>query len=186
MSGPPPESDDASLVAAALAGQKNGFSLLVRRHKGRVYRFVRSYVADADEAYDLTQETFAAAWSALARYDKDRSFPAWIKRIALNKCRDWARRRAVRRFFFGAESIETSPDIAAVTDPDDEALQRNLARLDEAIAALPTGLKEPLLLTAISGMSHHDAARVLNLTPKAVETRVYRAKVALSRALRDD
>lgn len=186
MSVPSPESDDASLVAAALAGQEAAFSLLVRRHKETVYRFVRSYVADADEAYDLTQEAFAAAWLALARYDKDRPFPAWIKRIALNKCRDWARRRTVRRFFFGAESIETSPDIAATTDASDEALQRNLARLDSAIAALPAGLKEPLLLTAISGMSHHDAARVLNLTTKAVETRVYRAKVALARALRDE
>lgn len=186
MSGASPESDDASLVASALAGQEAAFSMLVRRHKDRVYRFVRSYVADADEAYDLTQETFAAAWSALGRYDKDRPFPAWIKRIALNKCRDWGRRRAVRRFFFGAESIETSPDIPTATDPDDETLQRNLTRLDQAIAALPAGLKEPLLLTAISGMSHHDAARVLSLTPKAVETRVYRAKVALARALRDE
>lgn len=187
MSGSSPESDDGSLVAAALAGEQNAFSVLVRRHKEKVYRFVRSYVADADEAYDLTQEAFAAAWLALARYDKDRPFPAWIKRIALNKCRDWARRRAVRRFFFGAESIETSPDIgAAAADPNDETLQRNLTRLDSAIAALPAGLKEPLLLTAISGMSHHDAARVLNLTTKAVETRVYRAKVALARALRDE
>ena len=50
MSVPSPESDDASLVAAALAGQEAGFSLLVRRHKEKVYRFVRSYVADADEA----------------------------------------------------------------------------------------------------------------------------------------
>ncbi|MBY0563682.1 MAG: RNA polymerase sigma factor [Hyphomonadaceae bacterium] len=186
MSAPSPESDDASLVAATLAGEENAFSLLVRRHKEKVYRFVRSYVADADEAYDLAQEAFAAAWSALARYDADRPFPAWIKRIALNKCRDWARRRAVRRFFFGAESIETSPDLPATIDPDDEALQRNLSRLDQAIAALPAGLKEPLLLTAIDGMSHHDAARVLHLTPKAVETRVYRAKLALSRALRDE
>lgn len=186
MSVPSPESDDASLVAAALAGHEAAFSSLMRRHKEKVYRFVRSYVADADEAYDLTQEAFAAAWIALARYDTDRPFPAWIKRIALNKCRDWARRRAVRRFFFGAESIDTSPDIALPIDASDEALQRNLTRLDSAIASLPAGLKEPLLLTAISGMSHHDAARVLNLTTKAVETRVYRAKVALARALRDD
>lgn len=186
MSVPSPESGDASLVAAALAGEENAFSQLMRRHKEKVYRFVRSYVADADEAFDLTQEAFAAAWLALSRYDKERPFPAWIKRIALNKCRDWARRRAVRRFFFGAESIEASPDIADVADPNDETLQRNLSRLDLAIAALPAGLKEPLLLTAIGGMSHYDAARVLNLTTKAVETRVYRAKVALARALRDE
>ena len=186
MSGVSPESDDASLVAASLTGEESAFSLLMRRHKERVYRFVRAYVVDADEAYDLTQETFAAAWSALARYDGRRPFSAWIKRIALNKCRDWARRRTVRRFFFGAQSIDASPDIAATTAADDENLHHDLARLDHAIAALPASLKEPLLLTAIDGMSHIDAARVLDLTPKAVETRVYRAKIALPRALRDD
>jgi RNA polymerase sigma-70 factor (ECF subfamily) len=180
----PPERDDGALVALALAGQEQAFTALMRRHKERVYRFIRSYVADADEAYDLTQETFAAAWSALSRFDAKRPFSAWIKRIALNKCRDWARRRSVRRFFFAAASIEASPDFPAADDTDGERLELSLSRLDQAIAALPASLKEPLLLTAIGGMSHQEAANLLDLTPKAVETRIYRAKAALARALK--
>lgn len=182
----PPERDDAALVALALAGEEQAFTALMRRHKERVYRFIRSYVADADEAYDLTQETFAAAWAALSRFDAQRPFSAWVKRIALNKCRDWARRRAVRRFFFAAVSLDASPDLPTAADSGDERLERSLSRLDQAIAALPASLKEPLLLTAIGGMSHQEAANLLDLTPKAVETRVYRAKAALAQALKDE
>lgn len=156
------------------------------RHKERVYRFIRAYVADADESPDLSQETFAAAWSALARFDANRPFAAWLKRIALNKSRDWSRRRAVRRFFFAAESIDGSTETPAAADAGDEHLEADLRRLDMAIAALPPGLKEPLLLTVIDGMSHHYAAKILNLTVKAIESRVYRAKAALAHALDND
>lgn len=186
MTGGLPEDDDALLAARARAGDDQAFGDLMRRHKERVYRFIRAYVADADEAYDLTQETFAAAWGALDRFDPNRPLAAWLKRIALNKCRDWSRRRAVRRFFFAAESIDASAEAPGAADAGEERLEANLRRLDLAIAALPPGLKEPLLLTAIDGMSHQDAAKVLNLTPKAIESRVYRAKAALARALAND
>jgi RNA polymerase sigma-70 factor (ECF subfamily) len=145
-----------------------------------------SLTPEREDAALVTQETFAAAFGALSRFDRERPFAAWIKRIALNKCRDWARRRAVRRFFFAAESIDASPDLAAAAEPGDERLEQSLSRLERAIAALPASLKEPLLLTAISGMSHQEAASLLNLTPKAVETRVYRAKAALAKALKDE
>ena len=52
-----------------------------------------------------------------------------------------------------------------------------------AIAALPASLKEPLLLTAIEGLSHKEAGRLLGLSPKAVEMRVYRAKQALGQTM---
>ncbi len=88
MSFAPNESDDASLVALALQGDQRAFSALMRRHKEKLYRFIRAYVGDADEAYDLTQESFVAAWTALSRFDSKRPFHIWLRRIALNKCRD--------------------------------------------------------------------------------------------------
>src|SRR3546814_15935115 len=48
-------------------------------------------------ALDLVQEAFVAAFDALDRYDQGRPLRTWLARIAINKCRDWARRRAVRR-----------------------------------------------------------------------------------------
>ena len=179
----PDERDDAALVAAVLAGDQRAFTQLMRRHKDGLYRFIRGYVGDASEAYDLLQETFVSARHSLARFDRRRPLSVWLKRIALNKCRDWSRRRAVRQFFYKAEDIDRPGlDIEAPTTSDAER-ESKLARLDEAIAALPSGLKEPLLLSLIDDMSHHQIGEALGLTAKAVEVRIYRAKAALKQAL---
>lgn len=177
------ERDDAALVAAMLAGDQRAFTQLMRKHKDNLYRFVRGYVGDASEAYDLVQEAFVAAWHALPRYDRQRSFGIWLKRIAINKCRDWRRRRAVRAFFYKAEDIDRPGlDIAEpiLTDNDSE---NELSRLDNAIAALPSTLKEALLLSLAEDMSHRDIAETLGITAKAVEVRIYRAKRALAETL---
>lgn len=179
----PDERDDAALVAAIRAGDQRAFTHLMRRHKESLYRFVRGYVGDASEAYDLVQEAFVAAWRALARYDTKRSFGVWLKRIAINKCRDWRRRRAVRRFFYEAEDIDRpgldiAEPIAATSVREDE-----LARLDDAIAALPASLKEPLLLSLTEDLSHREIGEALGITAKAVEVRLYRAKRSLNAAL---
>jgi RNA polymerase sigma-70 factor (ECF subfamily) len=175
---------DADLATRAVKGDRDAFAKFVRRHQEGLYRFIRRYVGDADEAYDLLQETFVAAWQALARYDTSRPASTWLRRIALNKCRDWGRRRTVRRFFYRATNIETAQPaaLAAENDAPENVL---LARLDQAIADLPKQLKEPLLLTVFDGLSQQDAGAVLGITAKAVETRVYRARKLLGAALGD-
>ena len=82
---------DASLAVAARQGDQAAFAALMRRHKGWLYQFIRRYVADRDDAYDVLQESFVSAWGALSRFDPERPFEAWLRRIALNKCRDRAR-----------------------------------------------------------------------------------------------
>lgn len=182
-----PEPPDAELAASAVAGDERAFSWLMQRHKDGLYRFIRRYTGDADEAYDLLQESFTAAWSALNRYDQARPFATWLRRIALNKCRDWSRRRTVRRWLTRNEGLDSWTGQNLTTDdPSPEAVlsdQEQLTRLDQAIANLPAGLKEPLILTAIEGLSQDEAGKLLGLTAKAVEVRVYRARRALSEKL---
>lgn len=175
--------DDDALIAAALGGDNAAFSALMGRHKDALYRFVRRYVGDADESFDLVQETFVAGWSALNTFEQGRPFAVWLRRIALNKCRDWSRRRQVRRFFFGASPLEAADKMPAAPF-EDGAHQTRLAALDAAIAALPTALKEPLLLTVFEEMPQTEAATLLGISAKAVETRVYRAKQKLREALK--
>ncbi|MDP3736334.1 MAG: RNA polymerase sigma factor [Hyphomonadaceae bacterium] len=180
-----PSDSDAVLAALAVKGDRQAFNRIVQRHQEPLYQFIRRYVGDADEAYDLLQETFVSAWQAIGRYDPARSAATWLRRIALNKCRDWGRRRAVRRFFYGAASLESadSGPVAVVEGDTDEAA---LARLDRAVADLPGQLKEPLLLTAFEGLSQEAAGKALGITAKAVETRVYRARKLLTAALAAD
>jgi len=188
MSGARPDDSDAALAARAVKGDRPAFNRIVQRYQEPLYRFIRRYVGDADEAYDLLQETFVSAWQALSRYDPARPAATWLRRIALNKCRDWGRRRAVRRFFYGATSLEGSPaaaDAAASVTVDDSN-ETALTHLDRAIATLPTQLKEPLLLTAFEGLSQIAAGEALGISAKAVETRVYRARKLLAEALKAD
>ena len=183
------EAHDAALAARAIAGDERAFATLIGRHKQWLYRFIRRYVGDAEEAYDLLQETFVSAWSALRAYDAARPMSAWLRRIALNKCRDWNRRRLVRSFFYFAESLDKRTELpiaAAAESGEDAPNERELQRLDRSIAALPTSLKEPLLLTVFEGQSQREASEMLGISPKAVETRIRRAKAALARLMGED
>ena len=182
----PEDASDQVLTARAVKGEQAAFGILMGRHKGWLYRFVRRYVTDGEEAYDVLQESFASAWTALSRYDPERPFEVWLRRIALNKCRDRARKAAVRRVLFGfAGAAEHRPEVADPSPGADSAAasRQALARLEAAVASLPRGLKEPLVLTALEGLSHKEAGEILGMNAKAVETRVYRARKALAAVL---
>jgi len=176
---------DAGLAIQARNGDKRAFTLLMQHTKQPLYRFVRRYIASDDDAYDIVQESYIAAWSALKRYDEQRPFATWLRAIALNKCRDFGRRNAVRarlRILFSFLLPTEEPP----TSTEDVQKDDRLLRLDAAIAALPAFYKEPLLLTAISGLSQKDAALQLNTTVKAIEMRVRRARQKLQQELSKD
>ncbi len=173
---------DGELTALALAGHQSAYGELIRRYRDPVFRLVRGHVGDPDEALDVVQETFVAAFASVGRYDGSRPFRHWINRIALNKCRDWGRRRAVRRLFRFALPLDAASEIVDTAVTGEAAIDdaRALARVTKAIASLPANLKEPLILTAVNGLSQAEAAAVLGISEKAVEVRIYRARKALT------
>ena len=176
---------DGELVALQLGGRDAAARELMKRHREPVYRLVQSLIGDPSEALDVTQETFIAAFAALARFDQSRPFRVWLSRIAINKCRDWARRRAVRKFFTFAAPIEAADAVATQDVAVDVLLsdREELTRVRGAIAALPNALKETLLLRTVEGLSEEETAATLSISRKAVETRLYRARQTLSAAL---
>lgn len=177
----------SDLPARAAAGDRAAFSDLMRQTKAALFRFVRRYVGDEQDAWDLLQDTYAAAWINIRRYDPTRPFEAWIRTIALNKCRDWSRRRLVRRLIRSGVDL-SSPEALAVPDgaePADDRIEAvgRLSRLNDEMSRLPPHLKAPLLLTAIEGRSQSETAAILGISVKTVETRVARARRKLSDAL---
>lgn len=155
--------------------------------KADLYRFIRRYVGDEAEAHDVLQEAYASAWLAMRRYDPARPFDVWLRSIALNKCRDWSRRRSVRRVVRGVMGLD-APEATAVGEdaPMPEARlddQRRAQDLQHALSELPDALKAPLLLATLDGRSHAEVASILGITPKAVETRIARARKKLVDAL---
>lgn len=179
------DATDGELAMLARAGRQQAFRMLTERHREAIYRIVRGAIGDDDAAVDITQESFIAAFGALDHYDGNRSFRAWIARIAINKSRDWARRRRVRRAF----SLPFSPESEAVLSLDvsvDHAIHQRaeLGKARRAIASLPLRQRDVLLLRAIEGMSQAETAAALGITEKAVETRLARARRTLSAALK--
>jgi len=181
----PPDATDAELVARVLRGEDTAFTALMRRHKSWLYLFIRRHVPTSEDAYDILQESFAAAWRALKRYDPGRPLEAWLRHIALNKCRDRARKEAVRRrvlSFVGIGAKEEPSDTAAPADAVGIA-NETLGRLNGALDRLPLHLKEPLVLTALQGLSQKEVAEALGVGVKVVEMRVYRARKQLASML---
>ena len=179
------EMSDDELARLALAGREDGYRRLLERHRDPVFRLVRSLVGDSDAALDITQEAFVSGFAALKRYDPARPFRAWMSRIAVNKARDWARRRKVRSFFSRALPIDDAFNIADDAPlPDTIASHRaELARVIQAMATLPHNLREVLVLRTIEDFSEAETAIALGVSTKAVETRLYRARKQLAEAL---
>ena len=170
------ENSDRDVILRAASGDRAAFETIVRQHKQPLFRFIRRYLGNSDDAYDVLQDTFVAAWMAVGRFNISRPLVPWLRTIALNKCRDFSRRRTVRRAILGLFASEAGPPVS-----EDNPQGERLDRLDRTIAELPIFYREPLLLTAVSGLSHQEAAAILKITPKAVEMRVRRARQKLAK-----
>ncbi len=188
MNSPESAPPDETLAAWAQRGDRAAFDELMRRHKDGVYRFVRRYVGNSDDAYDLLQETFISAWENLRRFEVTRSFTAWTRTIALNKCRDFSRRQKFQRLFrqlYAAEPNCPPASPAQLAEARETAAEQVLKqqRFDAAVAALPALYKEVLLLTTVGAMTQEGAAAILGTSTKAVEMRLRRAKRRLAELL---
>ncbi len=178
---------DGELAALALGGKQAAYRALMERHRAAAFRLARHHCGNDDAALEVTQQSFIAAFSALRRYDGSRPFPHWLARIVINKSRDWVRRHKVRQFFSFALPLEEARSVAE-TAPGPEQQVADREQLDRAMAAitnLPPRLKEVLVLRTIEGLTQAEAAGVLGISEKAVETRLYRARGKLSEVLRD-
>jgi RNA polymerase sigma-70 factor (ECF subfamily) len=173
---------DGELVALALGGRQAAFAEIVSRHKQPLHRLIARVIGDEDEALDILQEVFVSAHASLRRFDIGRPMRAWLARIAINKARDWRRRRAVRRLISAVLPIEHASQVAADQPATDTlaADREELRQVGAAIATLPANLRETLVLRAIEGMSQAEAAEALGISEKAVETRLYRARQRLA------
>ena len=177
------------LVDRSRAGCHEAYRLLVESHRLRIYRFCLGWTGNPEDAEELCQDTFVRAFSALPRYQNEDRFAAWLFRIARNRCHDYHRSRS-RREAERTRSLERGehePLVSPVPGPDEKISGReDLAKLRRAIAALPERLREVLVLCGLEEMSHEECAVLLGCSRRAVEGRLYRARLELADALERD
>jgi RNA polymerase sigma-70 factor, ECF subfamily len=184
VSAPAAESDEARLVQRSQAGDRLAFEELVRRHADRLYAVVLRFVAEADEAEEVTQEAFLRAWRSIGKFQLRSQFFTWLYRIGINE----AKRRAEGRPPAGTVSsiedtpIENAPDWSEA--PEFRAEQGQLRRvLEDAVRALPLEYRAPLILRDVEGLSTQEAADVMELREAAFKSRLHRARLAVRRAV---
>lgn len=176
---------DLPLLRALQAGDESALNELINRHREPLFRFVLRYVQDYAVAREVLQEVFVRTYLKARTFEPRATVKTWLFTIALNLCRDRARRLTrrpvevsldapVRETTVGSRVADPAPG------PDETTIRREDAnRLERAIAQLPLNLREPLILFALEERPQKEVAAILNITPKAVETRVYQAKAKL-------
>lgn len=169
--------DDAPLVSRAASGELSAFEALYRAHAGWVYGLCLRLTGDRQLAEDCTQECFVGAWRGLRGFRKQSQFSTWLHSIAVHTVLN--RRRAERRSsFLSAE--DHAEFVAAVPGATDAAGPIDLER---AIAHLPPGARDVLILVGIYGYSHEEAATMLNIATGTSKAQLHRARSLLTTRL---
>ncbi len=162
----------AELVARACRGDMGAFEDLYRRHAGRVYGLCLRMTGQPESAEDLTQDTFVSAWRSLSGYEGRSSFSTWLHRIAVNAV--LARRRSPQ----GRNEISMTDDAGGQMDFEAEAAMDVAMPIDieRAIAALPPGARDVVVLHGIYGYSHGEAAEMLGVAVGTCKAQLHRAR----------
>lgn len=170
---------DSDLIARVLAGEdRHAFSELVRRYQSPVRAFLtRMTRGDAHRADDLAQETFLKAWQKLNTFRGTAKFSTWLFGIAFNEFRNAVRARK-----------EIATDDLADPPPEPQTAATDAAsrlRLDltEALKRLNAHERAAILLCCQNGLSHEEAALVLDCPLGTVKTNILRGKENLKRLL---
>ena len=184
MSGSVTKSDEKRLVERSQGGDRRAFEELVRRHADRLYAVVLRFVADADEAEEVTQETFLRAWRSIEKFEHRSQFFTWLYRIGINEAKRRAERKPPPSRVASIEDspVEDAPDWSEA--PEFRAEQKQLRRvLEDAIRSLPIEYRAPLILRDVEGLSTEQAADVMELGEAAFKSRLHRARLAVRRAV---
>jgi RNA polymerase sigma-70 factor (ECF subfamily) len=170
------------------------FDELVAKYERKIFNLIYRHVGDAEDAADLTQDTFVRAYQAYGRFRGDSKVYTWLCQIALNACKNRFRQRDRQKPYLGPSLDEPLADdenesrlreIPDVTSEPGTLYERHELRLvvERAIESLPPDYKGVILLRDVQGLAYQEIAEATGLTLEAVKTRLHRARLMLRRKL---
>ena len=182
--------DEAQMIAAILAGDRDLYHRLIQPYELSVYRMAMSFVKNETEAEDVAQEAFLKALHNLANFRAESKFSTWLISITLNEARRWLRRQRTVRM----ESLDDPPEEGGKVSPallrdwreiPSEALERKEVRalLQEAIGHLSPIYREVLVMRDIEELSIEETAGALAISISSVKVRLHRARIMLQKEL---
>ena len=171
------EIEDRELVRRVLAGETDDFRVLVGRHQQSIFRFASGLIGNREEAQDVTQEAFLAAFANLSGYDSSRAaFSTWLFTIARNRCINLLKQsRPI--------ALSEPNSIGDVTSADPIVRQELSQQLDRALTALPVEQRSAFVLAEIEELPYAEIARIERTSLGTVKSRIHRAKQRLQSLL---
>jgi RNA polymerase sigma-70 factor (ECF subfamily) len=191
--GPSLEADnrDRADMERLMAGHAAALNDLMERHATPVFRFLCRMVGNEDDANDLAQETFVRVFKSAGSFRLEQKFSSWLFTIAANLARNHFRWRTrhpnVSLDTTNQETEQTLGDTLPTNNPapNEETLAAERAQaVRAAVGKLPEDLRDAIVLCEWEERSTAEAATILETTPKAVESRLYRARGILRERLK--
>jgi RNA polymerase sigma-70 factor, ECF subfamily len=175
------EKDDHELLTLIQDGNQDAFSALVQRHTERFYRLAYRYVQNRETAEDIVQDAFLKLWEDPGRWQPERNskFTTWFYRIVVNLCLDWQKKK---------RPLALDEELPLVDER--ETLDATMIRtqeqqvLEQEIAALPERQRMAVTLCFAEGLSNQEAAEVIGVRLKALQSLIMRAKVTLKERMK--
>ncbi len=169
--GTAPAWEEEDIVRRAQAGDSEAFAELYEAHVGRVYAICLRMLSDGRTAEEATQDTFVRAWEAIDSFQFKSAFGTWLHRLGVNQV--LTRLRSDKRRESRVMVVEDLPEFEAEVR---EAMPETRLDLESAIALLPAGAKEVLVLHDIEGYSYWEIAEMLDTAEGTVKSRLNRAR----------
>lgn len=163
---------DARLVALVREGHAAAFEAIYERYHRQILAFCRHTLGDAEEAADVTQHTFVAAYTAIVSSPKTILLRAWLFTIARNRCYSVLRTRRQRTT---GEMVELATEALA----NEVARREDLRELLRDLGRLPDDQRAALVLAALGALSHHNIASILGVPASKVKALVFQARESL-------
>lgn len=180
------EQEDMQLVAASLAGDQDAFAQLVQLHQRRVFNLIFRMLHDYDEANEVTQETFLAAWQGLPSFRGDARFSTWLYRIAYNCClkqlENRKRDKVLQAFIQQEEQLLQQDNRDAQMSAELES-RGNQALVREYLFQLPAKYRIVLILRHLQDMTYEEMAEILTVPIGTIKTHLFRARHLLRERL---
>ena len=176
------------------AGDAAAFDLLIEERSGEVYALLYRLTEDAEEARDLTQETFLRVFQSIKRFRGDADLKTWIYRIAINQARNrwrwWRRRKRDATLSLEEQRDEHEHPLGLrlqsnAINPEQETLAHERETvLRQALATLGRSYRETVILRDVEGMSYEEIAATLGISIGTVKSRLARGRMELRRKLK--
>jgi RNA polymerase sigma-70 factor, ECF subfamily len=173
-------SDDASLIAATLAGDSAAFGRLVQTHQDRLYNSLLRVLGSADDAADIAQDAFVQAYVKLDSFRGGSAFYTWLYRIAFNLAMSQRRRQHNAASLDQMKSLIGSEPMDGQPTADAGVLAQERADLvHAALAELSMEHRQILVLREIDGCRYDEIAEILDLPVGTVRSRLFRARLEM-------